>query len=115
VADLSGLIYSAALSNPLQQPGDAADRPARRPSSPWQAGTAARLAPLVSIIALSLGTIVLCAHPSRATVPVTAHPAHLNNATALRVRPAEHSVALIGRTVQVRAPGSVVGRQRPIW
>jgi hypothetical protein len=93
MADLSGLIYSVALSNPIPHPSDIAGQQACQPDRPWQAGAAARLAPLVALAALSLPTIVLCAHPSHARGTVTSRPAQVNSATALRVPPAEASAA----------------------
>jgi hypothetical protein len=53
MADLSNIIYTAVLSNP-HQPEGVTEPWAQRPCLPRQAGAAARLAPLLAILTLSL-------------------------------------------------------------
>lgn len=60
MADLSNLIYTAVWSEP-QQPGDVAGPPAHRPRLPCPAETLGGLAPLLSILALSLVLLIGCA------------------------------------------------------
>lgn len=71
MADLSNLIYIAALSSP-QQPGSAAAPEAQRPRMPRQAGSAGRLAPLLAIRALSLLPLGMSTFVSH--VPATHEP-----------------------------------------
>lgn len=98
MADLSNLIYIAALSNP-QQSGGAAGAPAR------QAGSARRLAPLLAILALSLIPLSMSVFVSH--MPATHEPIPnlvYSNAPPRPARPAECYVriAAIGRQGNTR-------------
>jgi hypothetical protein len=71
MSDLSNLIYGGALSAP-RQPERVAEAPAGRLDLPRQAGAAWRLAPLISVFALSLLLLVACAVAGH--VPATHAP-----------------------------------------
>jgi hypothetical protein len=89
MADLSNLIYPAAVSRP-QQGGRAAELPGPRPRLPRQAGAAGGLAPLLSILAMSAVLLIGCAFAGH--LPATHMP---RPELAHRAAPTSH--ALPGR------------------
>jgi hypothetical protein len=95
MADRSNLIYPAALIS-QEQREDARDPQARQRRLPWQKGTAGRLAPLLTILALSLlplgmsavGSLRPATHGPRLTLVVHAMPLPPAASTDGTLRPA---------------------------